>query len=97
MFLNVIQVGLKSENPQPTSARLVEADEGVGLVVELSGSRLAQMTFKNGVGGHITFQEIHPMSVGEGEKPVTVGRIREYERRSETAATTCECRTEGEQ
>lgn len=56
LFLNVIQVGLKSKGSKPTAARLLAADNSTGAEVELGGGRKATIVFKPGVGGHIKIE-----------------------------------------
>ncbi len=55
VFLNVIQVGLKSKKPRPTAARLVKSPdpEATGVEIELGGGRKATVIFKKGAGGSI--------------------------------------------
>jgi len=53
-FLNVIQVGVNSGNPKPTTARLLDVDDGTAVEVALGGGTTATITFTSGVGGHIT-------------------------------------------
>ncbi len=57
-FLHVIQVGLKSKNPKPTSARLFETPAGTGVIVELGRGREATIVFYiRGVGGQVKITE----------------------------------------
>jgi hypothetical protein len=63
VFLNVIQVGLKSQNPKPTEAKLVEARGGTGVEGDLGGGKKATVTFKAGIGGHIRIEQVGQSAV----------------------------------
>ncbi|MCX7590136.1 MAG: hypothetical protein N2255_00765, partial [Kiritimatiellae bacterium] len=57
-FLNVFQVGIKSQNPTPTESRLIDAnDERTVLEVDLGNSRKATVILKNRVGGHVKIEQ----------------------------------------
>jgi len=56
LFLNVIQVGLKSKGAKPTAAKLVKAEGAASAEIELGDGRKATVTFRAGVGGHVKIE-----------------------------------------
>ena len=53
LFLNVIQVALKSKRAAPTAARLIRKAPAPVVEIDLGGGRKATIEFKPEVGGHI--------------------------------------------
>ncbi len=56
LFLHVFQVGVKSKDPKPTAANLIEAEGRTGVEVDLGDGRKATVAFKPGVGGHVRIE-----------------------------------------
>jgi len=78
LFLNVIQVGLKSEGAKPTPVELIEEDGMVGATISHGGGALTRVLFKEGGGGKIVVQRMHPILGPDGSRTDT-GRVREYD------------------
>ena len=60
VFLNVIQVGVRSQDPKPAEARIVAAKDGAGVEVDLGNGKKATVVLKPGIGGHV--------KIGQGDK-----------------------------